>query len=200
MSEQQSKSWVTIGTPLLVTTLGALSGGIVNPVLPVIENAFSEVPNAGTLAQLVSTLTGLIIAIFAPLTGVMVDRYGRKPVLIGSILLYGAGPLSAYALDSLFLILGTRVVLGLAVAGIMVSVRTLIADYFSGKRRETVLGWQGGIMPFGAAAAMVAGGFMADFNWRTVFLRYLVAFLTVPLVVRSVDEPDVDSGSDKSVE
>lgn len=198
MSEQQSKSWVTIGTLLLVTTLVALSGGIVNPVLPAIENAFSEVPNAGTLAQLVSTLTGLIIAIFAPLIGVIVDRYGRKPVLIGSILLYGVGPTSAYLLDSLYLILGTRVFLGIAVAGIMVSVTTLIADYFTGKRRETVLGWQGAIMPFGAAAAMVAGGFMADFNWRTVFLTYLVAFLMVPLVVRYVDEPDVDSGGDSS--
>lgn len=196
MTDRNATPWATIGTLLLAATLPALSGGIVNPVLPAIEAAFSSVPNAGVLAQLVSTLTGLIIAVFAPIIGVLVDRYGRKPVLIVSMIIYGIGPSSAYFLDSLYLILGTRVFLGIAVAGIMVSVTTLIADYFTGKRRETVMGWQGAMMPFGAAVAMVAGGVMADLNWRTVFLTYLVALLMVPLVVRFVDEPDVGATSD----
>lgn len=193
MAERGEKSWLTIGTLLLATTLVALSGGIVNPILPAIESAFPNVPNAGTLAQLVSTLTGLIIAIFAPIIGVLVDRYGRKRILVGSIIIYGIGPTSAYFLDSLYLILATRVFLGIAVAGIMVSSTTLIADYFSGKRRETVMGWQGAMMPFGAAVAMVAGGVIADLNWRTAFLTYLVAFLMLPLVVRYIDEPDIDT-------
>lgn len=191
MNGQSERSWATIGTLLLATTLAALSGGIVNPVLPAIEQAFSEVPNAGTLAQLVSTLTGLIIAIFAPIMGVLVDRYGRKPVLVGSMVIYGIGPTSAYFLDSLYLILGTRVFLGIAVAGIMVSATTLIADYFTGKRRETVMGWQGAMMPFGATVAMLAGGVMADLNWRTVFLTYLIALLMLPFVLRYINEPEV---------
>ncbi|AEH39244.1 MFS transporter [Halopiger xanaduensis] len=198
MSEQGEKSWLTIGTLLLATTLVALSGGIVNPILPAIENAFPNVPNAGTLAQLVSTLTGLIIAIFAPIIGVLVDRYGRKSILVGSIIIYGIGPSLAYFLDSLYLILATRVFLGIAVAGIMVSSTTLIADYFSGKRRETVMGWQGAMMPFGAAVAMVAGGVIADLNWRTAFLTYLVAFLMLPLVVRYIDEPDIDTNGEET--
>lgn len=192
MTDCESKSLVTTATLLLATALVALSGGIVNPVLPAIENAFPGVPNAGTLAQLVSTLTGLIIAIFAPIVGVLVDRYGRKRILLGSMVLYGIGPSLAYFADSLYMILGTRIFLGIAVAGIMVSVTTLIADYFSGARRETVLGWQGAMMPFGAAVAMMAGGFLADLNWRTVFLTYLVAIPLLPAVVRYVDEPEFE--------
>ncbi|WP_226482841.1 MFS transporter [Natrinema amylolyticum] len=198
MTDRQSTPWATIATLMLAATLPALSGGIVNPVLPAIEAAFPSVPNAGVLAQLVSTLTGLIIAIFAPIIGVLVDRYGRKSVLIVSMIIYGIGPSLAYFLDSLYLILGTRIFLGIAVAGIMVSVTTLIADYFTGKRRETVMGWQGAMMPFGAAVAMIAGGIMADLNWRTVFLTYLIALLMVPLVVRFIDEPDVETASDGS--
>lgn len=198
MSDRRKKSWPTTGTLLLTTTLVALSGGIVNPVLPAIESAFPNVPNAGTLAQLVSTLTGLIIAVFAPIVGVAVDRYGRKAVLVGSIVVYGTGPSLAYFLDSLYLILATRVFLGIAVAGIMVTTTTLIADYFSGKRRETVMGWQGAMMPFGAAVAMLAGGVIADLNWRTAFLTYLVAFLLLPLVVRYIDEPDIETRTEVS--
>ncbi|WP_408957676.1 MFS transporter [Natrinema sp. 74] len=199
MTTRDETPWATIATLLLAATLPALSGGIVNPVLPAIEAAFSSVSNAGVLAQLVSTLTGLIIAIFAPIVGVLVDRYGRKRVLIVSMIIYGIGPSSAYFLDSLYLILWTRVFLGIAVAGIMVSVTTLIADYFSGKRRETVMGWQGAMMPFGAAVAMIAGGVLADLNWRIVFLTYLVALLMVPLVVFFIDEPEVDTASDSSL-
>lgn len=189
-SVSESDSPLKVATLLFATTLVALSGAIVNPVLPAIESAFPSVPNAGTLAQLVSTLTGLIIAIFAPIIGVIVDRYGRKAVLVGSLALYGVGPSLAYVADSLYVILGTRVLLGIAVAGIMVSSTTLIADYYSGKRREKVLGWQGAIMPFGAAVAVIAGGVIADLNWRTAFLTYLVALLVLPAVVRYIDEPD----------
>jgi len=197
---ERTDSLLVVVTILVVTSLAAISGAIVNPVLPSIENAFSEIPNAATLAQLVSTLTGLIIAVFAPIMGYLVDKVGRKQVLLGALVLYGTVPPSAFLLDSLYLILATRVFLGIAVAGITVSATTLIADYYSGDRRNTLMGWQGAIMTVGAAAALIISGVLAEIHWKLVFLVYLVSLALVPLVVYVIDEPETATAEEGSAD
>ncbi|MEO0377719.1 MAG: MFS transporter, partial [Cyanobacteria bacterium P01_A01_bin.17] len=121
---------------------------------------------------------------------VEVEVIGRKPLLIGSSLLYGFAGGSGYVLDSLFAILGGRALLGLAVAGIMVSATTLIADYFNGDQRANFMGLQAAFMGFGGVLFLSVGGFIADLNWRLPFLIYLFAWLLLPLMIWVIYEPE----------
>jgi MFS family permease len=142
----------------------------------------------------------LLIAIFAPLAGVLVDRLGRKPVLLISVILYGLAGGSGLVLNNLYAILAGRALLGVAVAGLMVSVTALIADYYSGQERSRVLGFQAAFMGFGGVVFLSLGGFLADLDWRRPFAIYLAALALAPLVALKLREPSrraADEASEK---
>ena len=92
-----------------------MAGATIAPALPAMQAHFSGVPNAGLLVKLALTIVGLAIALSAPLSGILADRFGRRPVLIGSLLLYAVGGASGLIVSSIGELLLGRVVLGLAV-------------------------------------------------------------------------------------
>lgn len=96
-------------TLLLIPVMASFSGALINPTIPAIQSTFSHLPNSETLAQMVSTMSAPIVVVVAPIVGYLLDRYKRKPVLIASILIYGFGTSIAFFLDSIYLILLTRV-------------------------------------------------------------------------------------------
>lgn len=196
-------SLITRITLLLVSTLTVMSGATIAPSLPAMQSYFSEVDNAGFWVRLVLTIPALFIVIASPIAGQLVDKIGRKPLLISSALLYGLGGGSGFLLDSLFAILVGRALLGLAVAGVMVSATTLIADYYHGGSRANFMGLQSAFMGFGGVVFLSTGGYLADINWRLPFLIYLFAWILVALIFLSIYEPNriedtTTSSSDQS--
>lgn len=150
---------------------------------------FSEIANADFWVRLVLTVPALFIVIGSPIAGQIVDRIGRKPLLLGSAILYGFAGSSGFLLDSLFAILIGRALLGLAVAGVMVSATTLIADYYQGDDRASFMGLQAAFMGFGGVLFLSVGGFIADLSWRFPFLIYLFSWLMIPGIVLAIYEP-----------
>lgn len=177
-----------------------MAGATIAPALPEMSLVFQDVPNADFLVRLVLTIPGLSIAISAPFFGLLLDRWGRKPVLILSVLLYALTGPSGFVLDTLPAILIGRALLGFAVAGVMIGFTTLIADYFSGDKRSQFMGYQAGVMGFGGVAFLLLGGVLADIGWRFPFLIYLFAFLILPGVLFAIDEPKIQPASDQEGE
>ena len=163
-------------TLLLTSTLTVMSGATIAPSLPAMQQHFADVPNSALLVRLVLTIPALFIAIGGLFAGQLVDRLGRKPLLVGSTLLYGLAGASGLVLNTLGTILVGRALLGLSVAGIMTGVTTLIADYYTGQSRANFMGLQAAFMGLGGVVFLSVGGFVADLNWRFPFLIYLTAW------------------------
>ncbi|MGB3515236.1 MAG: MFS transporter [Elainellaceae cyanobacterium] len=176
-------------TLLLTSTLTIMAGATIAPSLPAMQAHFTDVENVEFWVRLLLTTPALLIALGAPLAGQLVDTVGRKPLLIASALLYGLGGSSGFVLNSLFQMLVGRALLGLAVAGIMVSATTLIADYYPGDRRSSFMGLQAAFMSLGGVVFLSVGGFIADINWRLPFLIYLFSWLLLPIIVLAIYEP-----------
>ena len=189
MSHPNSNSALTKATLLLVSTLTVMAGATIAPSLPAMQEHFKEVGDAALWVRLVLTLPALFIVIGSLIAGVVVDRFGRKPLLLAAAALYGSAGASGYVLDPLFHILIGRAFLGFAVAGIMVTATTLITDYYSGAARAAFLGLQAAFMGLGGVIFLSLGGFLADQNWRFPFLIYLFAWLLVPLIAWVISEP-----------
>jgi MFS family permease len=134
---------------LLISTLTVMSGATIAPSLPAMREYFADIPNADYLVRLALTLPALLIALGAPVVGLIIDRLGRKPLLLLALILYGLAGSSGLFLNSLNLILVGRVFLGISVAGIMTTATTLIADYYTGNARAQFLGLQAGFMGLG---------------------------------------------------
>ncbi len=190
MNSPQANSFPIKATLLLTSTLTVMSGATIAPSLPGMQEYFANVENSALLVRLVLTIPALFIAIGGLFAGQLVDRIGRKPLLIASTLFYGLAGGSGFILNSLGTILIGRALLGLAVAGVMTGVTTLIADYYTGQKRANFMGLQAAFMGLGGVIFLSVGGFIADFNWRFPFLIYFSAWGILGAITLTLYEPN----------
>ncbi len=174
---------------LAASTLTIMAPTIVAPALPAIAREFASVPRADLLVPLVLTLPALVIALTASAAGVLVDRWGRRPVLLAGIVLYGAAGGTGLIATSLTGLLAGRVGLGLAVAAVMTAVTTLIADLYTGRARSRMLGRQAAALGASGAVFTIASGLLAGVGWRWSFALYPAAWLLLPAVLRVIPQP-----------
>jgi len=184
-------------TILLGSTMTVLAGAILAPVLPEMSSVFQDVNNAEFLVRLTLTLPALFIVIAAPFMGSLLDSWGRKPVLITSLIIYGIAGTSGYITDSLTGILIGRAILGIAVAGIMSGFTTLIADYFSEQNLNKFMGYQAAFIGGGGMIFILVAGYLAEFGWKFPFLLYLFAFIILPGVLFTIKEPEIKKSTIK---
>jgi len=185
-------------TLLLTSTLTILAGTIISPAIPVIEKILDPGGGISMTVSLILTITSLFIAIGAPVSGWIADTYGRKKLLLASLVLYAIAGSAGLFLETAPEILISRMILGFAVSGIMNSSTTLIADYLSGEEREQFLGYQVAFMAIGGFVFLSAGGLLASIWWRAPFAIYFVSLFLIPLVYIVIDEPVQVSQEDRS--
>ncbi len=189
-ADEQDQPWWRKLTLLAASALTVMSGATIAPSLPAIAEHFAGTPNAELLTRLVLTVPALSIAICAPLTGLFIDRYGRKRLLIWAAIAYVLAGTSGAVLDSLHGILIGRALLGVAVAGVMTSATTLVGDYLSGPPRSRFMGMQSAFMAFGGVVFLSAGGLLAELGWRAPFYIYFTAIVLIPFMMATLYEPD----------
>src|ERR671933_2555030 len=125
--------------------------------------------------------------------GPLADRFGRKAVLVGSVLLMGAACLLSASSGALNQLVMWRFATGLGLGAAMPNAVTLMSEYCPDSRRATLTNAMFCGFPLGAAF----GGFLAAwmipaFGWRSVLLGggvvplvlVLLLFLLLPESVR----------------
>lgn len=191
MNRRNPENSILKGTLLLTSTLIVMVTGVMVSAIPSAQAHFSDVPGGAFLVRLVLTLPSLFIAVVAPIAGYVVDSIGRKIVLVISTLVYGISGAAGYLAPTLTWLLISRAALGVAVGGLITSVTTLIADYYSGEARGQFLGLQAAFMGFGGTAWLALGGVLADVGWRVPFLAYAFAFILLPPILFALYEPSL---------
>ncbi|API59337.1 hypothetical protein BSL82_08455 [Tardibacter chloracetimidivorans] len=66
----------------------------------------------------------------SPLSGLLADKLGRRPLLIGSGLLFAGLGVAPFFLDDIVIILATRFGLGIAAVAFSTVGATLVGDHF----------------------------------------------------------------------
>jgi MFS family permease len=175
---------------LLASTMTVMAGATLAPALPGMREAFSHQSNAELWVKLILAIPGLCIAVCAPAVGLLVDRWHKKNTLLIALLWCGVTGSIGYVLhDSLMIILISRIMLGIAVAGIMVTCVTLAGDYFSGTAFGRYMGLQAAFGSFGGVFFLASAGLLAEIDWTMPFLIYLLALLILPGCVFFLQEP-----------
>ncbi|MDH6605603.1 MFS family permease [Streptomyces sp. SAI-208] len=186
---------VTVSGPvhrLRVTLLMAgsclpiLGAVLIAPVLPKMQDHFASVPGAKALVPLALTVPALAVALLAPFAGVIVDRLGRKRLLIAATLLYAVFGTAPLWLESLGAIIASRALVGVTEAAIMTCCTTLIGDYYSGRRRVKYLALQTMCASASATVFFVLGGAVGSAGWRVPFWVYAVSLVLAPLMASAL--------------
>ncbi|MQY39933.1 hypothetical protein SRB17_79610 [Streptomyces sp. RB17] len=169
--------------------LPILGAVLIAPVLPKMQDHFESTPGAKALVPLALTTPALALALLAPFAGVIVDRLGRKRLLIVTTLLYAVFGTAPLYLDSLGAIIASRALVGLAEAAIMTCCTTLIGDYYSGHRRVKYLALQTMCSSASATVFFVIGGAAGSAGWRVPFWVYAVSLVLAPLMATALPNP-----------
>jgi MFS family permease len=183
-------------TLLIGSTLTVMAGAIVAPALPQISKEFSHLPNAELLSKLVLTLPALFMGVLAPIAGYIIDKSGRKKVLLFSLVGYAIAGTSGLYLDSMILILVGRALLGVSVGAMITAIITLIGDYFEGESRSRFVGLQAAFAGMGGLVFISSGGVLADIHWRMPFLIYIFSLVVWVMALISIYEPEMNSKTD----
>ncbi|MEV6160714.1 MFS transporter [Streptomyces sp. NPDC052052] len=169
--------------------LPVLGAVLLAPVLPRMQDHFATVPGSSALVPVVLTVPALALALLAPFAGVIVDRLGRKGLLVAATVLYALFGTAPLWLDSLHAILISRVLVGVAEAAIMTVCTTLIGDYYSGELRDRYLALQTMCAAASATVFFVLGGALGAADWRAPFWLYAVGLLLAPVMARVLPTP-----------
>ncbi|HUT80060.1 MAG TPA: MFS transporter [Candidatus Bathyarchaeia archaeon] len=177
-------------TLLLLSTLTVMIGTPLSPGLLKISDHFSgTVVNVEFLTKFALTIPALTFAFSALIIGFLIDKWGRKPVLLCSIILYIVSGSMGFYVDNLYAIIVSRAFLGIAAAGNMNAILTLIGDYYEGERRDRVLGFQVATGALGSVVLALIGGALFDIKWNYPFIVYLLPILLIPTTIFVLKEP-----------
>lgn len=155
-----------------VTLIAVLGVSSIAPALPEIADGLDISPGAVGLLVAVFTVPGIVLA---PLGGVLADRFGRKAVLVPSLVLFALAGAACGLTRSFPLLLGLRVAQGIGAASLGVLNVTLIGDLFADWRRPAAMGYNASVLSVGTALYPALGGALAVFGWSYPFFLSLLA-------------------------
>jgi DHA1 family bicyclomycin/chloramphenicol resistance-like MFS transporter len=152
---------------ILMVIFSPLAIDIFLPALPVMAEEFA-VP----MTQIQWSITIFILSLgFGQLiSGPLADRYGRRPIAIGGIVIYGlASVISAYS-DSLTFFLLSRLVQGLGACAIVVAAFASVRDKYNAIESGVMYSYLNSAICCIPALAPLLGNVLTEaFGWRSNF-------------------------------
>src|SRR6218665_4081091 len=149
--------------------LDAIGIGLIFPILPALLRDVGHTSEVATLLGLLLALYSACQFLFAPILGVLSDRYGRRPVLLVS--------LAGAAIDYLVMAFAPELwllVIGRAVAGItsanMAVATAYITDISTEDERAKRFGYFHAMFGIGFIIGPVLGGILGDVWVRAPFI------------------------------
>jgi predicted MFS family arabinose efflux permease len=136
------------------------------PLLPLLAKAFGASAEAVGWVVTVSTIA---VAISAPLTGAIADRFGRKSVIVAAAFLLAVPTLLAGGSSSLTQLLFWRFWQGVLTPGIFAVTIAYITEEWEQGAGAAMASYVGGTVMGGFAGRMVAALAASQFSWRWAF-------------------------------
>lgn len=156
---------------LITICLDSIGLGIIIPSFPTLISQTAHVPLAEA-SQYFGWVMGayaLMQFVFSPLIGNLSDRFGRRPILLISVLGMSLDYMVMFFAPDLFWL-----VLGRAISGIFgasfTSAAAYIADISTPENRAQNFGMIGAAFGIGFVIGPAIGGLLSDFGPRTPFL------------------------------
>lgn len=182
--DSQEKRWAIISLasiPLIMT----LGNSMLIPILPLMEK---ELDISKLQSSYIISVYSIVAIFFIPLAGFLSDRFGRKKVIIPSLLLTGIGGLLAgwasYSMEDAFItILIGRILQGIGASGGAPIVLPLVGDMFrDDKEASATLGIIETSNTIGKVLSPILGAALAAIVWFMPFFSIPV-FCAISLLM-----------------
>ncbi|KKI92654.1 MFS transporter [Bacillus sp. SA1-12] len=189
MAAKQGKA--NIVAIALIPLVMVLGNSMLVPVLPTMK---SKLGLSEFQVSLTITVFSLAAGLIIPLVGYLSDRFGRKWIIVASLVIYGIGGilsgLAAWLIDNSYTwILIGRIIQGIGAAGTSPIAMALIGDVYSGAQESKALGIIESTNGLGKILSPIFGSLIALIVWFAVFFTFpILCFATAIFVWFGVKE------------
>jgi len=166
----------TFALTALLAALSAIAPLTTDMYLPSWPDIAHQLKASTPQVQL--TLSAYLIgfAVGQILYGPISDRHGRKPVLLGAMILYSVGSVACSMSTSIEMLIAARAVQALGGSGGVVLARAIVRDLYSGARAGRELSLIGSVMALAPVLAPIVGGVLqTGFGWRAIFVALMAS-------------------------
>ncbi|MGY4101387.1 MFS transporter [Nocardia sp. R16R-3T] len=176
MHTESTRPWLALGALALAMLTIGLDMTVLTVALPTLAVDLNA--NTGALQWFSTAYTLALAAVMLP-AGALGDRYGRKKLLLGALVLFGAASLACAFATTAGQLIAARVVLGVAAAVMMpLSMAVLPVLFPDSVQRAKAMNIWITSTALGLPLGPILGGWLIDnFWWGSVFL------INVPMVV-----------------
>ncbi|MDE1167428.1 MAG: MFS transporter [Pseudomonas sp.] len=173
--------WQVFGLCFLVAILDGFDTQAIAFTGPSIVQAFGLSP--GALAPILTAgIVGMVMGAMA--LGLLGDKYGRRPIIMAAVALFGIATLATAAASHVDQILVLRFVAGLGMGGATPLVLSLAAEYGPNRHRGTIMTVVLLGLPAGAIiGAMLAARLVPVIGWQGIYAVGGVAPLLLLVVL-----------------
>ncbi|MCA2226185.1 MFS transporter [Nonomuraea aurantiaca] len=175
----------------LMAVIASVSG--LNVAQPELSVAFDT--SQAEVLWFINIYTITLAALLLPL-GAMGDRWGRRPVLLAGLLVFGTASAAAGLATSSAFMLAARFLSGVGAAMIMPVTLAIITSTFPGKERAKAIGVWTGVAGGGGILGMYLSAILVDLaTWRWLFvLPVVLVVVAVVMALRSIPDSRQESG------
>ncbi len=178
-SEANPRRWAILAVLCLAVFVTVLDGTIVNVALPTLslELGASTRQLQWIVDAYLLVFTGLLLA-----AGGLGDRFGRKPMLVAGLVLFGLTSAFAGSAGSANELIAGRALMGIGAAMIFPATLAILTNVFSDPvERAKAIGIWSAVSGIAVAAGPITGGWLLErFWWGSVF------YINVPVVIVAV--------------
>ncbi len=178
---------LAIATIPLVLVLG---NSMLVPILPDMQE---KMDISKFQSSLVITLFSVTAGIFIPVVGYLSDRFGRKAIIIPSLIVYGAaGILAGFGAlwESYPVVIAARAIQGLGASGTAPIAMALVGDLYQGGTESKALGLTEAANGTGKVISPILGSALALIVWYAAFFAFpLFCALSLIAVIFFIKEP-----------
>ncbi|MEP1208221.1 MAG: multidrug effflux MFS transporter [Rhizobiaceae bacterium] len=155
--------------------LAALSTLTLNMFLPSLANIATDLDADYAVVSLALALYLAITAVMQLIVGPLSDRLGRRPVLLGAILLFVFASIMCALADDVWTFLAFRMLQGGMIAGYALAM-AIVRDTNTERQAAGLIGYIGMAMAVAPMLGPMLGGFLDTlFGWRANFWFYALA-------------------------
>lgn len=167
---------------IFIAIIGAFSSLVNDMYLPTIPSMMREFHTTPSMTQMGISMAMAGMGLGALLWGSASDRYGRKPMLLVSLIIFVVSTaLSLFSRTITFFIV-CRLFQGFGAGGAMVLSTSIPADVYMGRQLAKLMAIIGAINGIAPAFGPIVGGLMADWvGWRGIFVLLLVIGVVMSL-------------------
>lgn len=165
---------------IFIAIIGAFSSLVNDMYLPTIPAMMKEFHTTPSMTQMGISLAMVGMGLGSVLWGSASDRYGRKPTLIISLVIFVVSTVVSLFSKSITFFIVCRLFQGIGAGGAMVLSTSIPADVYIGRQLAKLMAIIGVINGVAPALGPVVGGIMADsIGWQGIFVVLLVIGLAM---------------------